>query len=158
MHYFLQLHTLHASCRGFLGDSVVKSTPANAGGVGSIPELGRSPGGGNGNPLQPGESHGQRSLADTTERLSTQAGLVQPEASPGLMDSPWRIIFLYYSWRQRGRSSPQRGSPRLAPPWKSPAGLPKRWGLCYPKTVQSRVGCQAKSDPLQGHLGPPSSF
>ena len=43
-------------CRGgFPGGLVVKSTPANAGDigdVGSIPGLGRSPGVGNGNPLQ----------------------------------------------------------------------------------------------------------
>ena len=38
--------------RGFLGGSVVKKLPANSGDVGSIPELGRSPEGGNGNPLQ----------------------------------------------------------------------------------------------------------
>ena len=31
---------------------MVKNTPDNAGDVGSIPGLGRSPGGGNGNPLQ----------------------------------------------------------------------------------------------------------
>ena len=31
---------------------VVKNPPANAGDVGSIPESGRSPGGGNGKPLQ----------------------------------------------------------------------------------------------------------
>ena len=31
---------------------MVKSLPVNAGDAGSIPELGRSPGGGNGNPLQ----------------------------------------------------------------------------------------------------------
>ena len=37
---------------GFSGDSVVKNPPANAGDVGSIPQLGRSPGKGNGNPLQ----------------------------------------------------------------------------------------------------------
>ena len=40
---------------GFPGGSVVKNTPANAGDardMGSIPELGRSPGGGHGNPLQ----------------------------------------------------------------------------------------------------------
>ena len=37
---------------GFLGGSVVKNLPANAGDVGSIPGLGRSPGVGNGNPLQ----------------------------------------------------------------------------------------------------------
>ena len=47
---------------------VVKNPPANAGNirdVGSIPGLGRSPGGGHGYPLQvflPRESHGQRSL------------------------------------------------------------------------------------------------
>ena len=37
---------------GFPGDSVVKNPPANAGDAGSIPGSGRSPGGGNGNPLQ----------------------------------------------------------------------------------------------------------
>ena len=31
---------------------MVKNPPANAGNMGSIPELGRSPGKGNGNPLQ----------------------------------------------------------------------------------------------------------
>ena len=36
----------------FPGGSVVKNMPANAGDGGSIPGLGRSPGGGNGNPLQ----------------------------------------------------------------------------------------------------------
>ena len=49
---------------------VVKNPPANAGNVrdsGSIPGLGRSPGGGPGNPLQCSSLenlHGQRSLAD----------------------------------------------------------------------------------------------
>ena len=40
---------------GFPGDSVVKNLPANAGDIrdaGSIPGSGRSPGEGNGNPLQ----------------------------------------------------------------------------------------------------------
>ena len=37
---------------GFLGGSEVKNPPANAGDVGVIPVSGRSPGGGNGNPLQ----------------------------------------------------------------------------------------------------------
>ena len=40
---------------GFRGGSSVKNPPANAGGirdVGLIPGLGRSPGGGHGNPLQ----------------------------------------------------------------------------------------------------------
>ena len=37
---------------GFTGGSVVKNLPANAGDLGSIPESGRSPGEGNGNPSQ----------------------------------------------------------------------------------------------------------
>ena len=37
---------------GFPGDSMGKNPPANAGDSGSIPGLGRSPGEGNGNPLQ----------------------------------------------------------------------------------------------------------
>ena len=51
---------LHAAMKirdppGFPGGSVVKNLPANAGDAGdmdSIPGLGRSPAGGNGNPLQ----------------------------------------------------------------------------------------------------------
>ena len=39
-------------CWCFPGGSVVKNPPANAGDVGLIPGSGRSPGGGNGNPLQ----------------------------------------------------------------------------------------------------------
>ena len=37
---------------GFPGGSVAKNMPANAGDLGSIPGSGRSPGVGNGNPLQ----------------------------------------------------------------------------------------------------------
>ena len=50
---------------------MVKNPPANAGDLGSIPELGRAPGGGNGQPtpvLLPGKSHGQRSLAGCSPR------------------------------------------------------------------------------------------
>ena len=39
-------------CKGFPGSSVVKNPPGSAGEVGSIPVLGRSLGGVNGNPLQ----------------------------------------------------------------------------------------------------------
>ena len=68
--------------RGFPGGSVVKNPPANAGDRNLIPGLGRSPGGGHGNPLQYSclGNHGQRSLAgyspggskesDSTEQLS----------------------------------------------------------------------------------------
>ena len=71
----------------FPGDSVLKNRPANAGdagNMGSMPGSGRSPGGGNGNPLQYSclkNPHGQRSLvgyspwghkgSDTTEHTYT---------------------------------------------------------------------------------------
>ena len=52
----MQMLTTAARRRnGFLGGAVVKNMPANAGDPGdggAIPWLGRSPGGGNGNPLQ----------------------------------------------------------------------------------------------------------
>ena len=61
--------SLYIVTYGFSCGSVVKNWPANAGGVGSIPGLGISPG--EGNPLQwqptpvflPGKSHRQKSLA-----------------------------------------------------------------------------------------------
>ena len=43
---------IHIYTWGFPDGSVVKNPPANAGDEGSIPGLGRSPGEGNGNPLQ----------------------------------------------------------------------------------------------------------
>ena len=77
---------------GFPCDSAVKEFTCNAGqkgDEGSIPALGRFPGGGNDNPVQyflPGKSHGQRSLvgyspwghkeSETTERLSTHTANV----------------------------------------------------------------------------------
>ena len=69
--------------RGFPGGSVVKYLPANAGDAGSVPGLGRSPGEGNGNPLQYSclENFMDRGVwqaaalrvteSDTTEQLST---------------------------------------------------------------------------------------
>ena len=71
------------SQKGFPGGSEVKASACNAEDLGLIPESERSPGEGNGNPLQyslPGESHGWRSLvvysprgrkeSDTTEQLN----------------------------------------------------------------------------------------
>ena len=73
----------------FPGGSDGKESACTAGDLGSIPGLGRSPGGGHGNPLQHScleNPHGQRSLAgyspwgrkelDTTEGLSTCAILI----------------------------------------------------------------------------------
>ena len=52
---FWSFHQFLGPIQGFPGGTVVKNLPANsgdAGNLGSIPGLGRSPGGGNGNPLQ----------------------------------------------------------------------------------------------------------
>ena len=74
--------SLSSWAEGFAGSTVVKNLPANAGDTGSVPELGKSPGVGNGYPLQYSclmNPCGQRSLAgyspwslkvlDMTERL-----------------------------------------------------------------------------------------
>ena len=73
---------LYGSILGFPRSSVGKESACSAGNPGSIPGLGRSPGEGNGNPLQCPclENHGQRSLegyipwgpkeSGTTERLT----------------------------------------------------------------------------------------
>ena len=56
--YDLENINLAKKCRsylyimGFPGDSDSKESACNAGDLGSIPSSGRSPGGGNGNPLQ----------------------------------------------------------------------------------------------------------
>ena len=56
---------------GFPGGADVKASACNVGDLGLIPGSGRSPGGGNGNPLQyscHGESHGGRSLVGYSSR------------------------------------------------------------------------------------------
>ena len=81
---------------GFPGGSEGKASACNAGGLGSIPGSGRSPGEGNGNPLQYScleKSHGQRSLvdyspwdhkeSDTTERLHFLSLSCGSKGSPG---------------------------------------------------------------------------
>ena len=77
------LHLKGTKKIGFPGGSEVKVSASNVGDLGSIPGLGRSPGGAHGNPQYPHleNPHGQMSLAghspwghkelDTTERLST---------------------------------------------------------------------------------------
>ena len=55
---------------GFPGGSVGKESACNAGDLGSIPGLGRSPGGGHGNPLQYScleNPHGQRNLVSQSQ-------------------------------------------------------------------------------------------
>ena len=91
---------------GFPGGWDGKESASNAGDLGSIPGLGRSPGGGHGNPFQYScaeNPHGQRNLvgcspwgrkeSDTTERLSAQhTHPLYLSANPDLLcilDSLW---------------------------------------------------------------------
>ena len=78
-------NNLHVSIEmGFLGGSDGKESACNVGDLGSVPGMGRFPGGGHGNPLQNSyleNPHGQRSLvgyspwsrkeSDTSEQLRT---------------------------------------------------------------------------------------
>ena len=92
---------------GFPGGSADKESACSARDLGSIPGLGRSPGGGHGNPLQYScleNPRGQRSLAgysswdckesDMTERLSTAQTVVtdgppkQRSVSLGMVSKP----------------------------------------------------------------------
>ena len=60
---------------------VVKSQPVNARDTGSIPGLGRSPGGGHVNPLQYScleNPHGQRSLAGSSPWGCTESDMTEP--------------------------------------------------------------------------------
>ena len=71
--------TLRCWTKGFSGDSVVETMPANAGDTSLIPGLGRSPRGRNGNLLQYSclDKNGQRSLQATVHGLqSIEHGLI----------------------------------------------------------------------------------
>ena len=67
MTIFLSYHSwpgLFTNLTGFPCSSVGKESACNEGDLGSVPGLGRSPGGENGNPFSvlPGKANGQRSL------------------------------------------------------------------------------------------------
>ena len=90
---------------GFPGSSVVENLPANAGAagdMGSIPELGRSPRGVNGNPLQyshlknprdrgtwQATVHGVTKELDMTEQLSMLACMEKAVSTQPLLLSPF---------------------------------------------------------------------
>ena len=107
-HIYCQV-ILHQS---FSGGSDSKESACNEGDLGSIPGLGRSPGGGRGNPLQYScleNPHGQRSLEgwsmgsqiDMTERLSTaqhpSVRLYQFILPPSEYECPFSYFLLAFS-------------------------------------------------------------
>ena len=102
----------------FLGGSDGKASAYNEGDQGSIPGSGRSPGEGNGNPLQYScleKSHGWRSLvgyspqghkeSDTTERLHFTSLHFLRFSNCVILDvlyinySPFRTLFFFFFWQ-----------------------------------------------------------
>ena len=101
---------------GFPGSSAEKESGCNAGDPGSIPGLGRSPGGGHGNPLQYScleNPHGQRSLVDYSlwnspgqntgvGSLSLMQGIFPTqESNQGLLHCRWILYQLSYQENPR---------------------------------------------------------
>ena len=93
---------------GFPGGSVIKNLPANAGDMGLIPRWGRSPGEGNGNPLQYsclGNSmdrgawqatvHGAAKELDPTYTTTSVHPTRETQASPCLYQSPHFSCILF---------------------------------------------------------------
>ena len=102
----------YLSILGFPGGSDGKESACNARDLGSIPGLGRSSGGGHGNPLQYSclqNPHGQRSLAgyspwdcqesDMTEWLSTQHKPLLKQEARGQGTTFKRMTWLLRLWR-----------------------------------------------------------
>ena len=82
---------------GFLGGSVVKNSPANPGDTrdaGSIPRLGKSPGGGNGNLLQYScqENPMDRGAWRATVHGVTESDMTEHTHSGSIQDNPWKSI------------------------------------------------------------------
>ena len=92
---------------GFPGGSVIKNPPTNAGDVGSIPGLGRSPGKGNGNTLQHPclkKSHGYRSLAGKSPWHRRELSRTQQQNNNNMLPHTIYIflclLFLLCTFRQ----------------------------------------------------------
>ena len=109
-----------------------KASACNAGDLSLIPGLGRSPGEGNGNPLQYSclENWGQRGLT---------------VYSPGVAKSWTRLLFLFFLWRSQNSfqfSSVTQLCPTLCDPMNcSTPGLPVHHQLLeFTQTHAHRVG------------------
>ena len=84
---------------GFPGGSVVKNLPANAGDTGSISDPGRSPGEGNGNPLQ---YSCLENLRDGGAWWATVHGVAKSQTR--LRDFTFTFTFMH--WRRKWQPTP----------------------------------------------------
>ena len=151
--------------RGFPGDSAGKESACNAGDLGSIPGLGRSPGEGKGYPLQYSGLENSRDciVSEVTKSQTRLSDFHFPPSWPSLLPispSPldhhtWSGRFsgegigyqLQYSWvslvaQLVKKSSCNAGDPSSIPEWgRSPGegiGFPLQYsGLENPRTLSS---------------------
>ena len=113
---------------GFPGGSDSKESACHAGDLGKISGLGRSPGGGHGNPLQNScleNLHGQRSLAgysphgckesDMTKQLNTAQDCSMPDSSVHGISRTRILQWVAISYCRR-YSQPRNGTLSLEPP------------------------------------------
>ena len=120
----MPFYTIKETWAGFPGGSAVKNPPADAGDVGLIPESGRSPGEGNGNPLQ--YSHVGNPMAKEPDGLYNPWGHRKLDMTQRLnKEHLWILV----SWREGEVLEPRPGIPRYNPAIK----------LCLPPSGTNRM-------------------
>ena len=123
----------HGTSRGFPGGSVVKNAPINArdtGDVSSTPESGRSPGEGNGNPLQ------YSCLENPMDRGAWRAAVHGVEKSRTRLSMQAQLSTWY---KQRIKSAWTLGLPFLAP-WE--------WHVRKPELASWRTSIPAEASEI----------
>ena len=96
LNLFYSPHTLNLSYGASSVALVVRDLPARAGDSGFDPGLGRSPGGGNGNPIpefSPQKLHGQRSLAGYSSWGGKESGVTEHTNTHILLYSSFRSTY-----------------------------------------------------------------
>ena len=136
---------------------LVKNPPANAGETrdkGSIPELGRSPGEGNGNPLQYSRLENP---TDRGTRWATIHGVTESDTSDHTHkvklkgdDSQWQLGFYQKTWPRMCLSVLQGMRSNLIPAMLVRTGL----GAPYQRQPGARAG-RGKDGPMRGEVSPP---
>ena len=97
----------HPPCSlDFPGGSAVKTPPAKAGCLGSMPGLGRSPGEGNGNPLQ---DSGLETPMDRGAWGATVCGVAESDTTEQLHSNTGQLHCLHKPARLRQPHAPPRG-------------------------------------------------
>ena len=132
------IHQIAIWCQGFSGGSDGKESACNTGDPGSVPGLGRSPGEGNGHPLQYScleESHGQRSLRVMGSQRVRHDWETNTELGIGLQKEIRHNPYPVSQWFQ---ASGIKRSPEY---WCSLPFLSTSFNTCDPSTATPAVTC-----------------